>query len=307
MKRILTLTALMTTMATGAAYAAAPGELAPATQDAPVAYQGTWAMFVDGRFAAPLAGVEGCDKQVVVAVDQAPLGTDKHPAGLERPDCTVSLSLNMSRGTMDWIARALGARPDVHDVQLVRTDAKGTGLTLRGALITELGFPKLDAGGKDPAYLRVSFDADDLKPGATAAGAPGDMTLVPFLGITSTVQLDGVALPTAQTGALKIKFPTNDTLGSERDYVRVGPPDIGDLSLRIPEQAVPQVEPWWTASFAGAAQERKLTIAYTDGIGKRRMMLTLNNTAPFKADLAPRTDGNRGVSLYSEGAAIELR
>jgi hypothetical protein len=307
MKRILTLTALMTTMATGAAYAAVPGELAPATQDAPMAYQGSWAMFVDGRFAGPLAGVEGCDRSADVVAQMTPAGLEKHPGGVNRPDCTVALSMNMAKETGDWINAAIGSRSQSHDVQLARTDVKGgPAISLRSALITEVDFPKLDAASKDPGYLRVSFDADMLQLTKTAPATPGNLTLIPFGAGPIDVQADGAAIASAQVGELKIKIPTSSSTGSAREYVRQEPAEVGDVALRIPESAVAQVEPWWSASFAGTPQERKLTIAYADA-GKRRMTLTLNNTAPYKADIAPRTDGNRGVSLYAEMASIDLR
>ena len=99
----------------------------PGGESAPDPLKGFWALMVDGGFAAPVRGVEGCGIAAPLVKEKvAPDGIQrKHIAGVFPGSCLVALGLAMEPALADWLAGAFANSFLRHQVTLVRTDAPG--------------------------------------------------------------------------------------------------------------------------------------------------------------------------------------
>ncbi len=126
---------------------------------------GRYALELDHISAGWIFGAEGGSRQGEVV--QEKLSQEhhirKHIAGLKYEDITVTCGLGMSKGFYNWIKDSFqdkGRRVDgaIHacdfDGNIKRT------LDFHQALITEIGFPALDATSKDPAKLTLKFSPE---------------------------------------------------------------------------------------------------------------------------------------------------
>ena len=99
-----------------------PGGASP-----PDPLKGDWALMVDGGFAAPVRGVEGCG--IAAPLVKEKVGPDgvqrKHIAGVSPDSCRLALGLAMEPSLADWLAGAFANSFLRHQVTLVRTDAPG--------------------------------------------------------------------------------------------------------------------------------------------------------------------------------------
>jgi hypothetical protein len=126
-----------------------------------------------GRVALELGGVPaglpffaaGGDATADVVAEK--LGTStvrrKHVAGVRYTDILLTCGLDMGAGFWTWLADALASRQTPHDGALVLLDYdfnEVRRLTFQHALVTQIGFPALDAGSKDTARVAVRLSPE---------------------------------------------------------------------------------------------------------------------------------------------------
>ncbi len=126
--------------------------------------------YVGGRFVIELEGVsagspssaEGGYATADVVVEK--LGADnilhKHIAGVRYEDITINCGTEMSKGFYDWLQVTVDQKYQRKNGAIVTADSnlkEVSRLNFYNALITEIGFPALDAGSKDAAKMTVKI------------------------------------------------------------------------------------------------------------------------------------------------------
>jgi phage tail-like protein len=123
---------------------------------------GRFAMDLGGSFAGWISSIEGGHATSDVVVEK--LGADmiqhKHLAGVKYEDISVSCGTSMSKAFYTWIQASLDRKHTRNHGAIITADynQKEVGrLNFFEALITEVGFPALDAASKDAAKMTVKI------------------------------------------------------------------------------------------------------------------------------------------------------
>ena len=90
----------------------------------------------------------------------------KHIAGVKYEDITVSAGTGMSKAFYSWIQESFAGRTPAHSGSIAGTDFNFKVIEQRdfsSALITEVGFPALDAASKDAAKLSIKFQPESTR------------------------------------------------------------------------------------------------------------------------------------------------
>jgi phage tail-like protein len=137
----------------------------PITADKRGYVAGKYGIELDGINAGWVSSVEG--GQATSDVVSEKVGPDhivhKHIAGVKYEDISVSCGTGMSKGFYDWIKASFDHNYQRKDGAIITADynyTEYTRLTFFKALITEIGFPALDAASKDPAKMTVKFSPE---------------------------------------------------------------------------------------------------------------------------------------------------
>ncbi len=133
-----------------------------ATADNRAYVAGKYGIELDGVVAGWVWSVEGGHATSDVVVEK--LGCDhiqkKHIAGVKYEDITVSCGTGMSREFYNWIKASFDHNYQRKNGAVITADynyKEYTRLSFFHALITEIGFPALDAASKDAAKMTVKF------------------------------------------------------------------------------------------------------------------------------------------------------
>lgn len=148
-----------------------------ATNDKRSYTAGKFALDLDGDFAGWIQSVEGGHASADVVTEKigADLIQHKHIAGVKYEDISVSIGTSMSKSFYEWIQASID-----HQVKRVNNGAVITAdynmkevgrLNFFNALITEVGFPALDASSKDAAKMTVKFAPEYTRQQAKTGGA----------------------------------------------------------------------------------------------------------------------------------------
>jgi len=106
------------------------------------------------------------------------LFTRKHIAGVKYEDITINFGTGMSKGFYDWIKSSFSGQATPHSGAIAAADINFKvfqKMEFRNALITEIGFPALDAASKDAAKMTLKFQPEFTrmtKVGGTVGAAP---------------------------------------------------------------------------------------------------------------------------------------
>jgi phage tail-like protein len=90
----------------------------------------------------------------------------KYPSKPKYEDITFSVGTATSPGFWDWVKSTLDNEPERRNGAIVTFDYKMRERQRReffGALISEIGFPALDAGSKTPAALNIKISPERLR------------------------------------------------------------------------------------------------------------------------------------------------
>lgn len=131
---------------------------------------GAFALELEGKTARALAHASGGHPVGVVVPDDPSGTTHKHIAGVKYEDISVTCGTGMSKEFYEWIGQCLAGKEPTHSGVLTSREADGTVfdvVSFTDALISEVGFPALDAASKDTAEMTVKF-----RPESTVRGKP---------------------------------------------------------------------------------------------------------------------------------------
>ncbi len=203
-----------------------------ATSDSRSFTAGKYALDLDGKFAGWIQSCEGgyATADVVVEKVATDLIWHKHIAGVKYDDITLNCGTAMSTAFYSWLQASVD-----HQAKRITSGAvisadynfKETGrLNFFNALITECGFPALDAASKDAAKMSLKFAVETTRQvNATGAAIKGDLGTgqqKKWTPANFALAIDGI--PTAckwvnKIEALTIKQKVVDNpLGEFRDF-----------------------------------------------------------------------------------------
>ncbi|MGN6105858.1 MAG: phage tail protein [Kofleriaceae bacterium] len=129
---------------------------------------GRFSLNIDGWEVGYLKSFSGLEMQSEVAVHDT--ATDIHQkkqvTNIKWTPGKATVGIGMGKAMSDWIAASMKKTHHPKSGSLTAADfdykAKST-LTFQDALITEVKFPALDGGSKEPAYIEVSFEPEQVR------------------------------------------------------------------------------------------------------------------------------------------------
>jgi hypothetical protein len=125
-------------------------------------------LMLDGVVLGAVTGVVG-GNPVGLLADDPPVKdpyVHKHIGGLKYEDIQLKAGLSMGQPLYDWISETLLGKATTHTGALVATDSElniRNRLDFTNALITEVGFPALDAASKTPVGLTVKLTPETTR------------------------------------------------------------------------------------------------------------------------------------------------
>jgi phage tail-like protein len=129
---------------------------------------GRFAVDLDGIMAGWVNSVEGGQASADVVSEK--VGVDhlvkKHIAGVKYEDITLVCGLGMSRAFYEWIKSSFDRKYLRKNGHIYYADYNGKvveSTEFLHALITEIGFPALDASSKDAAKMTVKFSPETTR------------------------------------------------------------------------------------------------------------------------------------------------
>ncbi len=262
---------------------------------------GKFVLVVDGTPAGLCSSVEGGHATSDVIQEKAggELTAFKHIGGVKYEDITVNVGAAISDGFGKWIQASFGKKHERKNGNILSADfdSKGrAGMDFFNALVTELGFPALDASSKDAAKMTVKFSPEytRFKKGsgdASAAISPPKQKM--WTPANFRLKIDGLEEGCAKVNkiealTLKQKVVENP-VGEMRDYQKepVGLLDVPNLVVTLPES---HADKWYEyhESFVikgenGQDKEKGATLTYlTPDLKTEVLTLTFKQLGIFK-------------------------
>ena len=189
-------TFLKTAGFTAAALAAAPiGAAMPEVASAAgrAFSAGKFGLELDGAFQGFLVSTVGGEAFAEVIE----VGALKHPGLPQYEDITVEFDFSMASSTFDWMKACMDGSRLHKSGAIIVADfnfKELTRLNFFEALITEIGWPALDAASKEPGRLSLEFSPDVTrrKPGSGAAIAASVNVQKKWLPANFRLKIDGL-------------------------------------------------------------------------------------------------------------------
>lgn len=191
-------------------------------------------MDLGGSFAGWISSIEGGQATADVVVEKlgGELIQKKHIAGVKYEDITVTCGTSMSKAFYDWIQASLDFKHTRNHGAIIMADfdqKEVSRLNFFEALVTEVGFPALDAASKDAAKMTVKFSPEYTrmipKTGSAIQAPIGKGEQKKWSPANFRLKIDGLDTPCAHVNkveALTIKQKVvEDPSGELRDYPKL--------------------------------------------------------------------------------------
>lgn len=191
---------------------------------------GRFMVTVDGVAASFVKSVDGFNQEAdIVSNDMGPqLFQSKHVANFKHTPGKFSIGAGMGRGFWNWIKAALEKGYVRKNGSIVSGDFDynaRTEVTWQDGLITSIGFPKLDAAGKDAIYLEVEVDAEAVRVAPASGKINGQYGTKQKAWLAPNFRLDIAGLPCERVSTIdamtwKCSVSTDHT-GIHREHAKV--------------------------------------------------------------------------------------
>jgi hypothetical protein len=219
--------------------------------------------FVAGHFSIEL---EGADAGFIQSVNGGAIRADvinqslgptsfvkKHIGPPKYEPFTIQIGLGMRSSIYDWIAASLKMNYIRKNGSIVSHDFKLQATGEReffNALITEVGFPAMDAAAKDPCYLTLTFAPEYTRHKPAGTATPSPVTTPPDAWLPSNFRLEIDGLDCSRViriDAFTVKQKTvGDSIGDPRDQLKEpGQIEFPNLAITMAETAVPTWLDWF--------------------------------------------------------------
>jgi phage tail-like protein len=281
---------------------------------------GKYALELDGVMAGWLHSAEGGHATSEVVTEK--IGPDqlqkKHIAGVKYEDITLSVGLGMSQPFYEWIKATLSHQYSRKSGAIITcdfNDREVSRLEWSNALITEVGFPALDAASKDTAKITIKISPESSRlttnrGGASPARGASSKAQKTWLPSNFRLQIPNVDCTHVNTiEAITVKQRvTGNAAGEMRNYQKEpASVEVPNLVITLPESQA-QGFMTWHHDFAIRGQqqeERQGTLEYlTPDLREALFTLRFQRLGIFKIGPAkPASDGTRRVKaeMYFDG------
>lgn len=196
---------------------------------------GKYAVDLGGKMAGWLWSADGGHATSDVISEK--LGPDhivkKHIGPVKYEDITVTCGTGMSKEFYEWIKASFDHKYKRTDGAIIAADydhKEHSRLTWHNALITEVGFPALDAASKDAAKMTMKFSPEYTRTQVTPGGGPAISGQIDakiqkrWLPSNFRLRIDGLENPCTRVNkieALVVKQKVvENPVGELRDYER---------------------------------------------------------------------------------------
>ncbi len=252
----------------------------------------------------------------------------RYPGKPKYEDISITVGATMSDAFWKWIQSTLENKPERRDGALVGYDMDGkerSRRTFQRALISEVGFPGLDASGKGGAFLTVKLSPEKLTytdgDGSQLRYEEGkDQTLKQKKWLVSNfrVEIDRMKSSKAyryskvEGFTLKHNVITNP-IGSEREARKeVGKVELPTLGVTFIEDSLEEWMKWYEQSVVkGNYEDTNASITYLSNDLKTELMrVEFTGVGLTGLEIEKYEAGKEGVakvkaSFYVEGMTLK--
>jgi tail tube protein gp19 len=217
---------------------------------------GTFQLKLDGVESGFVKSVDGgaiTAEVINEAVGPTPY-VKKHIGPPRYEDFTIEIGLWMARAVYEWIQASLKMNYQRKNGSIVAYDYNLDARSEReffNALITEIGFPKMDGASKDQCYMTVKFSPEFTR----MKKATGKATLPPvrasqemWLPSNFRLEIDGLDCTKVSTiDSFTVKqTAVSDGIGDGRDYLKEpGRIEFPNLTISLAETAAQTWMDWF--------------------------------------------------------------
>jgi phage tail-like protein len=290
---------------------------------------GRYGIELDGVFMGFVQSAEGghAYSEVVSELVGAERVARKHIGNVKYEEITIKVGANMPKAFYQWLQETMAGQSSRKNGAIIAADYnyRETGrLTFTNALITEIGFPALDASSKDPAYITITISPEmtrRAKPTGKQLPAAGGGKQKQWLPANFRLRIDGLEKSTSRVSkieALTVKQKVaTDMVGEMRDY------EIEPTSLEMPNLVVTFAEhdadAWydWADSFIidgdnGEEKEKNGTLEFL-APNLKEVLFSLNfrhlgifKLAPEKTEAGSEQIRRIKAEMYVEDMKLSL-
>ena len=226
------------------ASAAGVRDLVPAVQKV-----GHIALILEGKSTSPLLEAEGGAASTEVNVEESNSVFIQH-----RPGALKWGAISLKRGRTDapqlnaWIRDSLEGRPEGVNGSIVGANENFkifTRTDFFNALITEVGFPALDAASKDAAKMTIKFQPEHTRTATTGGGSLASGPPVHEKWLVSNFKLTINGMNTSfVTSVDAINIKLNFAAGNADRGPHLASIDAPNMKIRIPESHAQDFVSW---------------------------------------------------------------
>lgn len=230
----------------------------PGTASAKSAPVARYILVLDGAVAGELADVQGGGAVGNVVTDPAAgaAAPRKHLNGVTYEDITLTCGAGMTRRFYAWLADSIAGKHTRQDGAIHTCDYDGnivSTLDFFHGLISEVGFPALDAGSKDEATMTLKFTPEKTLR-RRGDGHKDKLNIVqkPWTPRNFRLTIDGLGAATRRVtriGALSIRIP------SGKEPTEVVKPQPSTLVITVPESEGNVLWQWHQAFVIDGAND----------------------------------------------------
>ena len=313
-------TFLKTAGFTAAALAAAPIGAAipePALAAGRSFTSGRFALELDGAFQGFLASTVGGEAFAEVIE----VGALKHPGLPQYEDITVEFDFSMASSTFDWMKACMDGSRLRKSGAIIVADfnfKELTRLNFFEALITEIGWPALDAASKEPGRLSLEFSPDVTrrKPGSGAAIAASVKVQKKWLPANFRLKIDGLEAACTKVNKIEALVVKQKFLVNSDGAREPGRLEYPNLVVTLAESAA---DPFfdWAESFIikgvnGQKDEKRGSIDFL-ALDLKTVLATLTfsnlgifRCAPEKAEAGADAIRRVKAEMYCESMSFSM-
>lgn len=292
---------------------------------------GKYAVELDNINAGWVSSAEGGHASADVVMEK--VGGDhiikKHVGSPKYEDITVSCGTGMSKGFYDWIKASFDHNYARKNGAIITADynyKEHTRLNFFNALITEIGFPALDAASKDPAKMTIKITPENttyqLGQGASIANSQKNdqATQKKWLPANFRLSIDGMDCTRVnKIEAITIKQkcvdnPTGELRGCEKEPAHV---EIPNLVITLAESHSKEFYDWHKSFVIdgknGDGDEKSGQLTYlTPDLKTELCTITFSHLGIFKLTPEKVEAGSENIrrikcEMYCEDMKFEFK
>jgi phage tail-like protein len=294
---------------------------------------GKYGVDIGGNFAGWVQSVDGGHATSDVVAEK--MGPDhiirKHIAGVKYEDISVTCGTGMSKQFYSWIKDSFDHNYSRKDGAIIAANynhKEMSRLTFQHALISEVGFPALDAASKDACKMTIKFHPEITRTttsfggGAQIKGEFKQQVQKKWLPANFILDIDG--LPDACSKVNKIEAITvkqknvEHAVGQMRDYEQEPAHlEIPNLVITFPESHSDEFYKWHEDFVIkgnnGDEKEKTGTLRYlTPNLQETLFTLTFKHLGIFKLTPEKVEAGSENIrrlkaELYCEEMSFEFQ